>query len=64
MIITDNYKPKHHRTVKSRLRHFFQDLIPKDYTPKHPRIPEKEEPYFEYEWEDEILLPEESEVTD
>ena len=49
MITTDNYKPKHAKSLKKRVIEMFEKLVPEEYEPRHPRVPEQKELFYDYE---------------
>lgn len=49
MITTDNYKPKHAKSLKKRVIEMFESIMPEEYEPKHPRVPQQEELFYNYE---------------
>lgn len=48
MITTDNYKPKHAKSLKKKVIEMFEGVMPKEYEPKHPRVPQQEELFYDY----------------
>ena len=49
MITTDNYKPKHAKSLKKKVIEMFEKLVPEEYEPRHPRVPEQKELFYDYE---------------